>query len=92
MKEGLIRDKIRVFLSKDREFRAPKGLKDTTPLVQLGVFDSFSVIKLVTFLEKEFEIRIHPEDLLEENFSTVAALEKLVIRKQRPVNRKSRGG
>jgi methoxymalonate biosynthesis acyl carrier protein len=81
--ESLIISKVKRFFKKDPEFRLPASVGDQTPLVDAGVFDSFSVIKLVTFLEKEFKIRIKPEDLLEENFSTLKQIERLVLRKQK---------
>ncbi|HTL48279.1 MAG TPA: acyl carrier protein [Verrucomicrobiae bacterium] len=83
MSESPVIFKVKKFFKKDPEFRFPATVRENTSLVQAGVFDSFSVIKLVTFLEKEFKIRIKPEDLLEENFSTLKQIEKLVLRKQK---------
>jgi len=88
MKQSAVISKILALFKKDREFRLPVNLKTTTRLAEAGVFDSFSVIKLVTFLEKEFSIRIKPEDLLEENFMTLQAIEKMVLKKKKNTLRK----
>lgn len=40
-------------------------------LVGNGLLDSMEIIKLITFLETEFDLKIPPEDLVIENFSSV---------------------
>lgn len=49
-------------------------LKNDTPLLESGVLDSLSVLKLVLFLEQQFGVVIAPEDLIPENFETVIAI------------------
>ena len=45
-----------------------------TPLLESGILDSLSVLKLVLFLEEQFGIVVAPEDLIPENFETVDAI------------------
>jgi acyl carrier protein len=40
-------------------------------LLGSGIVDSLGMMKLVLFLEKEFQIKIRPEDMTVENFKTV---------------------
>jgi acyl carrier protein len=40
----------------------PSNLKDDTPLLSGGVLDSISVVRLVSFLEEEFEIEIQAHE------------------------------
>lgn len=47
-------------------------------LVEEGVVDSLGIMTLIAFVEKQFGARIRPEDVVVENFSTVAAIAQLV--------------
>ncbi|MEM6644197.1 MAG: acyl carrier protein [Bacteroidota bacterium] len=43
-------------------------------LLTTGLLDSLSIMKLVGFIEKEFDITIPPEDMLIENFISLNAM------------------
>jgi acyl carrier protein len=43
-------------------------------LFDIGIIDSFGLIELVLFIEKEFSISIEIEDLSEDNFSNVISI------------------
>lgn len=47
-------------------------------LLQDGIIDSLGLQKLLVFLEEEFAIRIGEDDLVPENFESIAAIAKLV--------------
>jgi acyl carrier protein len=67
--------------SKLRWGTVPSTLGDQDPLVESGIIDSFGVMSLITFIEKEFGISLSGDDLIPENFETVAAIGDLVDRK-----------
>ncbi len=43
-------------------------------LIEQGILDSLSILKLVSFLEKQFGIKVEDIDLLPENFESVALI------------------
>ena len=47
-------------------------------LFENEVLDSFSIVQLISALEEEFHVGIDPEDIIPENFSTVAAICRLI--------------
>lgn len=49
-------------------------LKNDMPLLETGILDSLSVLKLVLFLEERFGIVVNPEELIPENFGTIDAI------------------
>jgi acyl carrier protein len=51
---------------------------DTDPLIESGIIDSFGIMSLLSFLEEKFSIQISTEELLPENFETVATISALV--------------
>jgi methoxymalonate biosynthesis acyl carrier protein len=72
--------KIQVFLSR---FFQTAELKEDEDIFALGFINSLFAMQLVTWVEKEFGIRIEDEDLDVENFNTIGAIADLVARKSR---------
>jgi acyl carrier protein len=60
----------------------PAALTDTTPLMTTGILDSIAVLKVVTFLEKQFGITIQPHEAVVENLNTIPDIARLVMSKQ----------
>ena len=52
------------------------GIKDN--LIETGIIDSLGIQKMINFLEKKFSIHISDNDLIPDNFETIADLAKLV--------------
>ena len=49
-------------------------LTDDAPLLDSGILDSLSLLRLVVFLEERFGITMGDADLLPENFASVEAI------------------
>ncbi len=47
---------------------------DSTELIQSGILDSLSLLKLALFLDEAFGITVAPEDLTLDNFASVQAI------------------
>lgn len=56
----------------------PAELTASTPLRASGILDSIATLKLVSFLEERFEIRIEPHELDGKTFETLGGIESLV--------------
>lgn len=61
---------------------ASATLDPSMPLFSSGVIDSFSMVALITFMEKQSGITIEPIDVTLENFDTVEKIEAFVSRKK----------
>nr|WP_298721444.1 acyl carrier protein [uncultured Steroidobacter sp.] len=59
------------------------NLTDSTELKESGILDSMSTLKLVTFLESQYQVEFEADDLDAGNLSTVASIAALVTAKQR---------
>ena len=53
----------------------PLELSKEDDLLGSGLVDSLGMMKLISFLEKEYELKIPAEDMIIENFITVSAIE-----------------
>ena len=69
--QDMISEYIRKELLSDREDMV---LKNDTPLLDPHMIDSLSLLKLVLFLEKAFEITVGQDELLPKNFSTIDSI------------------
>ena len=49
-------------------------LANDTPLLESGVIDSLSLLRIVVFLEERFGITMGDADLMPENFASVDAI------------------
>jgi acyl carrier protein len=69
--ETIINDYISRELVQDS---AQLPLANEAPLLESGIIDSLSLLRLVTFLEERFGITMGDADLLPENFASVNAI------------------
>ena len=53
-----------------------------TNIISSGVLTSLNIMSLVRKLNNEFDVEIGADNLLPENFETVDAIEKLIIKLQ----------
>jgi acyl carrier protein len=60
----------------------PAALTDATPLMTTGILDSIAVLKVVTFLEKDFGITIEPHEAVVDNLNTISEIARLVMSKK----------
>lgn len=56
----------------------PDQLSDSSPLISGGILDSLATLKVVSFLEDSFSIKVQPHETDEDNFGTISDIVKLV--------------
>ena len=74
---GEVADRIREYLQSDLRLHRRVALADDTPLLD-GLVDSLQVMRIIAFVEERFAIRLDVAEVTEENFGTIAAIERLV--------------
>ena len=78
-----IRSMLKTFilseLVSDSEVRT---IDDSDLLLETGIIDSFGILLLITFLEEAFAVAVTGDDLMPENFRSVAAISSFVERKR----------
>ncbi len=74
-------DKIRKFVIDDLRWEGKPGdLKEDTSLID-GAMDSLGIVKTISFLERDFGIKVDEDEILPENFETIGALADFARRK-----------
>ena len=60
------------------ELRPDVDFEGEEKLITDGILDSFDIVSLVGELNDEFDVNIHVEDLLPENFNSVSGMLELI--------------
>jgi len=58
------------------------SVSDTDSLVEQGVIDSLTMMELIGFLERTYEIQVTDNELIPENFETLSAIASFVEQKR----------
>lgn len=56
-------------------------LDEDVSLLETGMIDSLNLVKIILFIEEEFQIKLSDEDLTPENFETLNAMQKFIGKK-----------
>jgi len=74
---------LRKFIS-EITFTDVEKIKDDTLLFEEGIFDSLGFLSLISFLNEEYGIEVENDELSEENFETIKAVDAFIARKKHP--------
>lgn len=73
---------IRRFLTDRAWLRDEEGVLESDSLLEKGAIDSMAMVELVAFIEQAYDIRIQDEELMPENFDSLAAIAAFVAAKR----------
>lgn len=78
----MIREKVRELIQKNLVMEDEAAeLKDNDNIFEMGFVNSLFAMKLVTFIEDEFDVFLENDELNIENFSTVDRIVSLIEKK-----------
>ena len=69
---------VRRFLVEQEYIKPDELIDESESMLERGVIDSVGVLNLVTFLEDRYKIEIEDDDLMPENFDSLAAINNYV--------------
>ena len=77
-----IKAKIKDFIIIEFLFGAQANdLSDDLNLLENGIIDSLAVLKLVAYIENEFDITLEPEEIDTDNLNSIQTLTMIVEKK-----------
>ena len=79
-KNALVTDKVKAYVLEET-FADGGKINNETLVFKEGFFDSMGFVKLVSYLENEFRIRITDDDLVETNFESINAISNFISNK-----------
>ncbi|MHB1844798.1 MAG: acyl carrier protein [Deltaproteobacteria bacterium] len=87
-----VRARIRAFILENFYVPEPDRLADDESLVRRGVVDSTGFLEVIGFLEAELGLAIEDQELVPDNFETIARIAAFVERKLASCSRSSAPG
>jgi len=75
-----MKEQIRDFVCRTT-FSDPKKINDSTLLFDEGIFDSMGLLNLISFLEKDFSVKVADSELDAANFGSINAISSYLERK-----------
>jgi acyl carrier protein len=87
-----MRTRVRSFIVDTFLFGDGSDLEDATSFLELGIVYSMGILELINFLESDFGLVIHEEDLVPENFDSIDQVLAFVARKGGAYKTKSAAG
>ena len=73
--------RICAFLAEKFPLARKAGVGRDTGLLEKGILDSLGILDVVSFLETEFSMVVSNDELVPENFQTLAAISAFVLKK-----------
>jgi acyl carrier protein len=77
-----MKDQILKFLYDDSLKEEFEDLDNDDSLLELGIIDSFKMLELIDYIQKEFGIDIDEDDMLPENFDSINAIVEFIASKK----------
>jgi acyl carrier protein len=81
MSEQSYSESIKKFITENFLFGDDSQIKNDTPLFEKGIIDSTGVLELVSFIEENYKITIQDDELVQDNFASINAIEKFLQNK-----------
>ena len=69
---------IREFIVENFLFGDGHNLKDNSSLIEDGIIDSTGVVELIAFIEENYNIVLADNELVQENFSSLNAIDRFL--------------
>jgi 2-hydroxymuconate-semialdehyde hydrolase len=82
----MVGDKIKDFISRELLEGHDVDLTESTPLLELGIIDSVSIVLLQRFVQSELGVEIPFTALTPENLHSIAAMCRLIERLKAPAD------
>ena len=76
------KNKIKQYIQDDLRKGFQLELDYETLLVEKAILNSILLIDLVLFLEKEFDVKIHPSEVTRQNFKSINTIVELMEKKK----------
>ena len=73
---------IRKFMIENLLFEENENFEEHTSFLESGIIDSTSILELVMFIEETFGINVDDDELVPDNFDSIANIAEYIQRKQ----------
>jgi len=75
---------IKTFIRTELIYDDEKDFDEDTNLIERGIIDSMSLVRLISFIEENYEIQVQDEDIVPENFSSLNKISSFIAERRKP--------
>ena len=90
MEQDTIEVKLRNFIYDNFPLAKRRRIDGGDSLLESGIVDSIGILDIVRFVEQSFAVQVSDDDLLPENFGSIAAIANFVQQKLKPASAQER--
>jgi len=66
-----MREQVRTYIVDNFLFGDDNGLEDSTSFLESGMIDSTGILEVISYLEEQFAIKVHDDELIPENLDSI---------------------
>ncbi len=74
---------IKNFIRTELIYDDEKDFDENTNLIERGIVDSMSLVRLISFIEENCEIQVQDEDIVPENFSSLNKISSFIAERRK---------
>ena len=79
MQRITIIEELKRYIAQDVLMGKDIGLDETTPLLEWGIMNSLEIVRLLSFIRKQFAVDIPADKLVADSFTSVSSVADLVL-------------
>lgn len=79
MEPAAVLSKLQAYVSRNLLEGMDVGLNENTPLLEWGVINSLEIVRLLTFIQSEFQVGVPANEIVPGNFINLASITNLVM-------------
>ncbi|HEY4035380.1 MAG TPA: phosphopantetheine-binding protein [Ktedonobacteraceae bacterium] len=79
MQRDAVIEQLRSYIAQDVLSGKDIGLDEMTPLLEWGIINSLEIVKLLSFIRKQFAVDISTDKLVVDSFTSISAIADLVL-------------
>lgn len=69
---------VKTFIRTELIYDDEKDFDQDTNLIERGIVDSMSLVRLISFIEENFQIEVQDEEIVPENFSSLTKIASFI--------------
>jgi acyl carrier protein len=74
---------IKNFIRTELIYDDERDFDENTNLIERGIVDSMSLVRLISFLEENYEIQVQDEDIVPEHFSSLNKISSFITERRK---------
>ena len=74
---------IKNFIRTELIYDDEKDFDENTNLIERGIVDSMSLVRLISFIEENCDIQVQDEDIVPENFSSLNKISSFISERRK---------